>query len=143
MSIIYVFTGQANTEQQIVGAKMNVLGRNYQNECLNVLLLTTEMRKFGHPLRAEVRYAVKSRGRGEKRVQRDVFESKAKSAINTGLVQCRRCRRHMFDPWVGKIPLEEGMATYSMEYSFLKNPIDRGAWQATVHGITKSWIGLK
>ena len=30
----------------------------------------------------------------------------------------------MFDPWVGKIPLEEGMATYSMEYSFLKNPID-------------------
>ena len=87
MSIIYVFTGQANTEQQIVGAKMNVLGRNYQNECLNVLLLTTEMRKFGHPLRAEVRYAVKSRGRGEKRVQRDIFESKAKSAINTGLAQ--------------------------------------------------------
>ena len=55
MSIIYVFTGPANTEQQIVGVKMNVLGRNYQHECLNVLLLTTEMRKFGHPLRAEVR----------------------------------------------------------------------------------------
>ena len=27
--------------------------------------------------------------------------------------QCRRCKRCGFDPWVGKIPLEEGMATQS------------------------------
>ena len=27
--------------------------------------------------------------------------------------QCRRHKRHGFDPWVGKISLEEGMATYS------------------------------
>ena len=27
--------------------------------------------------------------------------------------QCRRCRRHMFDPWVRKTHLEEGMATHS------------------------------
>ena len=26
-----------------------------------------------------------------------------------------------------------------LQYSCLENPIDRGAWQATVHGITKSW----
>ena len=39
--------------------------------------------------------------------------------------------------------LEEGMATHSSIYSFLKNPIDRGAWQATVHGVAKSWILLK
>ena len=25
------------------------------------------------------------------------------------------------------------------KYSYLENPVDRGAWQATVHGITKSW----
>ena len=25
-----------------------------------------------------------------------------------------------------------------LQYSFLGNPIDRGAWGATVHGITKS-----
>ena len=25
-----------------------------------------------------------------------------------------------------------------LQYSFLENPMDRGAWQATVHGITKS-----
>ena len=26
---------------------------------------------------------------------------------------CRRCKRCSFNPWVGKIPLEEGKATYS------------------------------
>jgi len=25
-----------------------------------------------------------------------------------------------------------------LEYSCLENPMDRGAWQATVHGVTKS-----
>ena len=24
-------------------------------------------------------------------------------------------------------------------YSYLENPMDRGAWQATVHGVAKSW----
>ena len=28
-------------------------------------------------------------------------------------------------------------------YSYLENLMDRGAWQATVHGVTKSWTGLK
>ena len=26
-----------------------------------------------------------------------------------------------------------------LQYSCLGNPMDRGAWPATVHGITKSW----
>ena len=26
---------------------------------------------------------------------------------------CRRCKRHEFDPWVRKIPLEEEMATHT------------------------------
>ena len=34
-------------------------------------------------------------------------------------------------------PLEEGMATHS-SYSCLENSMDRGAWQATVHGVLKS-----
>ena len=34
-------------------------------------------------------------------------------------------------------PLEEGMAT-QIQYSHLENPMDRGAWQATVHRVTKS-----
>ena len=29
------------------------------------------------------------------------------------------------------------------QYSCLENPIDRGAWQATVHSVTKSQILLK
>ena len=28
------------------------------------------------------------------------------------------------------------------EYSFLENPMDRGAWQATVHRVEKSWMQL-
>ena len=30
-----------------------------------------------------------------------------------------------------------------LQYSCLKNPTDRGAWQATIHGVTKSLIRLK
>jgi len=29
------------------------------------------------------------------------------------------------------------------QYSYLENPMDRGAWWATVHGVKKSWTGLK
>ena len=29
-----------------------------------------------------------------------------------------------------------------LQYSCLGNPMDRGAWWATVHGVTKSWIRL-
>ena len=29
------------------------------------------------------------------------------------------------------------------QYAYLENPIDRGAWWATVHGVTKSWTRLK
>ena len=38
-------------------------------------------------------------------------------------------------------PLEKGTAIH---YSILawKNPKDREAWQATVHGVKKSWIRL-
>ena len=30
-----------------------------------------------------------------------------------------------------------------LQYCCLGNPMDRGAWQATVHGATKSWTQLK
>ena len=36
--------------------------------------------------------------------------------------------------WEG--PLEEEVATHSSILT-CKNPMDRGAWQATVHGVTK------
>ena len=30
-----------------------------------------------------------------------------------------------------------------LQYSCLENPMDRGAWQATVHRVTKSWTRLE
>ena len=32
-----------------------------------------------------------------------------------------------------------GKNGYPLQYSCLKIPTDRGTWQATVHGIAKSW----
>ena len=41
-------------------------------------------------------------------------------------------------PGSGRSP-EEGNGT-PLQYSCLENPIDRGAWQATVHVVTQSWM---
>ena len=37
-------------------------------------------------------------------------------------------------------PLEKGMTTH--QYFYLKNPMDKGPWQATVHEFTKSPTSL-
>ena len=37
-------------------------------------------------------------------------------------------------------PLEKGMATHSSILAWTS--MDRGAWQATVHGVAKSWTQL-
>ena len=46
-----------------------------------------------------------------------------------------RCRRHGFNPWVRKIPWRGKWQPTPV--CLLGNPLDRGAWQATVHGVTK------
>ena len=38
-------------------------------------------------------------------------------------------------------PLEEEIATHSTILVW-KTPMDRGAWQATVHGVSKCWTRL-
>ena len=51
----------------------------------------------------------------------------------------------MWETWVQTLgwedPLEEGMAT---RFSILawRIPVDRGAWQAAIHGVTKSQTRL-
>ena len=30
-----------------------------------------------------------------------------------------------------------------LQYFCLENPMDRGAWRATVHGVTNNWTQLK
>ena len=50
-------------------------------------------------------------------------------------------RPTVWETWVWCLgwedPLEEGMATHSSVLG-LENPMDRGAWGATVHAVTKS-----
>ena len=41
---------------------------------------------------------------------------------------------------LGKFPGEGNGSP--LQYSCLENPMDGGAWQATVHGVTKSWTRL-
>ena len=52
----------------------------------------------------------------------------------------------MQETWVqslgGEDPLEKGMATHS-SYSYLENPMDRGAWWATVHRVPESQTQMK
>ena len=55
--------------------------------------------------------------------------------------QRRRHRRPQFNPWVGKTP--GGGHGNPLQCSCLENPVDRGAWRATVHGVIKSWARLK
>ena len=47
----------------------------------------------------------------------------------------------MQETWVRSLgmedPLEEGMATHSSILTW-RTPMDRGAWWATVHGVTKN-----
>ena len=51
----------------------------------------------------------------------------------------------MQETWIRSLswedPLEEGMATYSSILAW-RMPMDRGAWWATVHGVTKSQTRL-
>ena len=44
-----------------------------------------------------------------------------------------------FNPWGGKIPWRR---EWQLQYSCLENFMDRGAWQATVHGIAKSQMSM-
>ena len=44
-------------------------------------------------------------------------------------------------PGLGKSP-GEGNGN-PLQYCYLENAMDRGAWQATVHGVAKSWTRLR
>ena len=42
---------------------------------------------------------------------------------------------HVFNPWVGKIPWRRD--GNPLQYSCLENPMDRGAWWATIPVVTE------
>ena len=63
-----------------------------------------------------------------------------KSAMLEICLESARNAGNGFDSWVGKICWEGN--GYPLQYSCLENSVDRGAWQATVHGVPKSWTWL-
>ena len=58
------------------------------------------------------------------------------SVIKNLPCQCKRCRRHGFDPCVGKILWRRKWQPTPV--SCPGNPMDRGAWWAIVHGVAKT-----
>ena len=57
--------------------------------------------------------------------------------------QCSSGKRPEFDPWVGSGRAPGRGNGNSLQYSCLKNPMDRGAWWATVRRVATSWTRLK
>ena len=62
---------------------------------------------------------------------------------NPHLLSLLHCRRPGFNSWVQFLGLITGSGRSPgegndnlLQYSCLENPMDRGAWQATVHGVT-------
>ena len=51
--------------------------------------------------------------------------------------QCRRYKRHEFDPWAYfRFP---GVGNGNpLQYPCLENPMDRGAWQDIIHRVAQS-----
>ena len=49
--------------------------------------------------------------------------------------QCRRHKRLRFNLWFGKIPWRKH--GNPLQYSYLENPMDRGAWQGIVHRVAE------
>ena len=54
--------------------------------------------------------------------------------------QCRRHKNTGLIPGLGRLP--GGRNGNPLQYSYLENPMDRGAWWATVNGVAKTWTQL-
>ena len=51
----------------------------------------------------------------------------------------------LWEPWVQSLGREDPLEKEGnpLQYSCLENPMDRGSWWATVHGVTKSQTRLR
>ena len=70
----------------------------------------------------------------------DVGASQVVLVVKNPPANARDTRKTGSIPWSERSP--GGGNGYSLQYSCLENPMDRGAWQATVHGVTKSQTQL-
>ena len=62
-------------------------------------------------------------------------------AVKNPLANARDLRDMGSIPGLGRSP--GGGHGNPLQYSCLANPMDRGAWRATVYGVAKSWTELK
>ena len=54
-----------------------------------------------------------------------------------------KCNVGLENETLGKISILDGEGNGNpLQYSRLENPMNRGVWWATVHGVTKSWTRL-
>ena len=85
-------------------------------------------------------------------IKRNTFESvlmrwmNLECIIQSQVSQKDKDKYHIPASFVGDLGLILGLERSHggghgnpLQYSCLKNSMDRGAWQATVHGVTKSW----
>ena len=61
-----------------------------------------------------------------------------RNSFKESACQCKRHKRQGFDPWVRKIPWRRILAWSPLQYFYLEDSMDRGAWWALVHEVTKS-----
>ena len=66
--------------------------------------------------------------------------SQAAPMVKEPACQCSRRKRCRLDSWVRKIPWKRA---WQPQYSCLENPIDGGAWWATIHRVAKNQTQLK
>ena len=71
----------------------------------------------------------------------DLWASQLVLAVKNMSANAEDIREMSSIPGLGRSP--GGGHDNPLQYSCLENPMDRGAWQATVHRFTKSWTQLK
>ena len=113
--------------------------------CKGLTHLVTQITALGGERRASLRRQECSGGLETKRKGKG---RKKKAFLSSRASMVAQMLRNLPAVWeTGLIPGSgissgEGHGT-PLQYSCLENPMSRGAWRATVHGVTKSWTQLK
>ena len=92
----------------------------------------------------ELRFEVTDKQEAEKRDTglRESLGFPGDASGKEPVCQCKRRKDTGLFPRLGRSPGGGGNGNL-LQYSCLENPMDRGAWRATVHGVAKSQTQLK
>jgi len=75
----------------------------------------------------------------QKSIPKILFGHAGGSSGKESACQCKKLKRYEFDLREDCLKEKNGNP---LQYSCLKNPMDRGAWWAAVHGVSQSWKWL-